>query len=89
MAAAGLAQGQTKMFKCVVDGRTAYQQTACSISSPAADAKPMAEAAAAPQPAASGASSRAGARAAKPHARADGSQQTQAGSTVAWPEVQR
>jgi hypothetical protein len=89
IAAVGLAQAQTKMFKCVVDGRTSYQQTACSVSSPATDAKPIAEPAATPRASASGASSRAGARAAPPQAIADGSLQTQARSTIALREVQR
>jgi hypothetical protein len=44
------AHAQTKMFKCVVDGRTIYQQTACAVQPAADEAKAAAAAASAPRP---------------------------------------
>ena len=57
---------QSKMFKCMIDGRTVYQQTACPVTQQANDAKPAAEAAFAPASFASQATARA--RAATPSA---------------------
>ena len=57
----GLAQGQ-KMFKCLIDGRTVYQQTACPAN--AIDAKRAAE----PAPGPASAASPAGARVPAPAA---------------------
>jgi len=70
IAAAPLTHAQTKMFKCMIDGRTVYQQTACPVSARADDVKPVAAAASANQLPASGPSARAGARAAAPSASA-------------------
>ena len=55
--AAAPASAQTKMFKCIVAGRTVYQQTECAAAAPdKEEAKPAARAASAPRRAASAAS---------------------------------
>jgi hypothetical protein len=64
IAAAPPINAQSKMFKCTIDGRTVYQQTACPVTQQANDAKPAAEAAFAPASSAS----RAAARAREPRA---------------------
>ena len=56
VAAAPPMHAQTKMFKCIIDGRTVYQQTACPVGPRSDDIKPVAGVASANQPAASGAS---------------------------------
>lgn len=38
---------QTRMFKCITDGRTIYQQSACANAAPADAAVPVAQAASA------------------------------------------
>jgi hypothetical protein len=55
VAAAPPMHAQTKMFKCIIDGRTVYQQTGCPVSARADDVKPVAGVTSASQPA-SGAS---------------------------------
>ena len=56
--AATAAPAQTKMFKCLVAGRTVYQQTQCADAAAPEkeEAKPAARAASAPRRAASAAS---------------------------------
>ena len=53
IAAAPPANAQSKMFKCMIDGRTVYQQTACPVTQQANAAKPAADAASAPASSAS------------------------------------
>jgi len=72
LTAALTTHAQTKMFKCIIDARTVYQQTGCPVGSLADDVKPTAGTAAASRPAASGPSMRGGARAATPPASAGG-----------------
>ncbi len=64
-AAGGEAQAATKMFKCIVGGRTIYQQQACPTEAEA----PKASAAAASAPAAAAASRPAGEHKARPPSR--------------------
>ena len=59
VAAAPPTNALSKMFKCTIDGRTVYQQTACQVTQQANAAKPVAEAASAPASSASRATARA------------------------------
>src|SRR5258705_9475336 len=47
LTAALATHAQTKMFKCIIDARTVYQQTGCLVGSLADDVKPIAGTAAA------------------------------------------
>jgi len=89
VAAAPPTHAQTKMFKCIIDGRTVYQQTACPVNPQADDVKPLAEAASAYRPPASRPSARATARAATPSASAASNSQTQAETTGARGKIER
>jgi hypothetical protein len=66
LAAAPTTHAQTKMYKCIIDGRTVYQQTACPASAQADDVKPTAKATSASRQAASHPSVRPAAHGAKP-----------------------
>jgi len=79
---------QTKMFKCIIDGRTVYQQTGCPVGLRADDVKSIAETAAAYRPPAS-AAARASASAATLPASAGGNPQTQAKTSDTRREIQR
>lgn len=48
VATAVSAHAQTKMFKCLIDGRTVYQQSGCPVSLSASEPAPAAAAASQP-----------------------------------------
>jgi hypothetical protein len=68
LAAIPTTHAQTKMYKCIIDGRTVYQQTACPVNAQTDDVKPTAEAASASRQTASHPSVRPAAHGAKPSA---------------------
>lgn len=57
-AAASQVYAQGKMFKCVADGHTVYQQTACPVSQDSNEVRPAARAASAAAKSASKASAK-------------------------------
>ena len=68
LTAAPALHAESKTFKCMIEGRTVYQQTVCPVSSQSDDVKPAAEAASASHPAASHPCTRSAASSAAPSA---------------------